>query len=164
MQAFAALKAERRWVATGTPIVNSPGQLWDSCNPRGKLILPGDLGSLLTCLRVCKPLDQVSPSPIPLLRSRSSAHTSLNTSSPSSSALLKMVIPPLVNYSKHSSAKPCFEEPKTRRIQLGTDLFRCPRSSISKSQSSLTRRRGHCMMRCTMPVGRGSSRPCSMAG
>jgi hypothetical protein len=26
MQAFAALQAERRWVATGTPIVNSPGQ------------------------------------------------------------------------------------------------------------------------------------------
>lgn len=31
MQAFAALKAERRWVATGTPIVNSPGQLHIAC-------------------------------------------------------------------------------------------------------------------------------------
>jgi SNF2 family DNA or RNA helicase len=27
MQAFAALQAERRWIATGTPIVNSPGKL-----------------------------------------------------------------------------------------------------------------------------------------
>lgn len=26
MQAFAALEAERRWIATGTPIVNSPGR------------------------------------------------------------------------------------------------------------------------------------------
>jgi SWI/SNF-related matrix-associated actin-dependent regulator of chromatin subfamily A3 len=28
MQAFAALQAEIRWVATGTPIVNSPGKLF----------------------------------------------------------------------------------------------------------------------------------------
>jgi SWI/SNF-related matrix-associated actin-dependent regulator of chromatin subfamily A3 len=41
--AFAALVAERRWVATGTPIVNTPA----------------DLGSLLTCIRMCAPLDQV---------------------------------------------------------------------------------------------------------
>lgn len=41
-RAFAALAAERRWIATGTPIVNEPG----------------DLGSLLTCIRVCAPLDQ----------------------------------------------------------------------------------------------------------
>ncbi|ORY32870.1 SNF2 family N-terminal domain-domain-containing protein [Naematelia encephala] len=41
-QAFVAVEAERRWVCTGTPIVNSPA----------------DLGSLLTCLKVCKPLDQ----------------------------------------------------------------------------------------------------------
>ncbi|WWC94582.1 hypothetical protein V866_001429 [Kwoniella sp. B9012] len=41
-QVFAALQAERRWIYTGTPIVNSPS----------------DLGSLLTCLKICKPLDQ----------------------------------------------------------------------------------------------------------
>ncbi|WVW84111.1 hypothetical protein I302_106140 [Kwoniella bestiolae CBS 10118] len=41
-QGFAALQADRRWICTGTPIVNSPS----------------DLGSLLTCLRICKPLDQ----------------------------------------------------------------------------------------------------------
>ncbi|WVF71338.1 hypothetical protein IAT40_006141 [Kwoniella sp. CBS 6097] len=41
-QAFASLQAERRWVCTGTPIVNSSS----------------DLGSLLTCLKICKPLDQ----------------------------------------------------------------------------------------------------------
>ncbi|KAL7421932.1 hypothetical protein Q5752_003704 [Cryptotrichosporon argae] len=40
-QAFAALQAERRWVCTGTPIINSPA----------------DLGSLLTCLHICAPLD-----------------------------------------------------------------------------------------------------------
>ncbi|KGB78750.3 hypothetical protein CNBG_4588 [Cryptococcus deuterogattii R265] len=38
--AFANLSAERRWVCTGTPIVNSPN----------------DLGSLLTCLHICAPL------------------------------------------------------------------------------------------------------------
>jgi SWI/SNF-related matrix-associated actin-dependent regulator of chromatin subfamily A3 len=41
-KAFAALEAERRWIVTGTPIVNAPN----------------DLGSLLTCLKVCAPLDQ----------------------------------------------------------------------------------------------------------
>ncbi|WVR06882.1 hypothetical protein IAU60_003918 [Kwoniella sp. DSM 27419] len=41
-QAFVALEADRRWVCTGTPIINSSG----------------DLGSLLTCLKVCKPLDK----------------------------------------------------------------------------------------------------------
>jgi SWI/SNF-related matrix-associated actin-dependent regulator of chromatin subfamily A3 len=41
-QAFAALQAERRWICTGTPIVNSPA----------------DLGSLLTCIKMCAPLDQ----------------------------------------------------------------------------------------------------------
>lgn len=41
-QAFVALQAERRWVCTGTPIVNTPG----------------DLGSLLTCIKMCAPLDQ----------------------------------------------------------------------------------------------------------
>lgn len=41
-QAFAALHAERRWICTGTPIVNNPG----------------DLGSLLTCIKMCAPLDQ----------------------------------------------------------------------------------------------------------
>lgn len=40
-QAFVALQAERRWVCSGTPIVNSPS----------------DLGSLLTCLHICAPLD-----------------------------------------------------------------------------------------------------------
>ncbi|EIW70483.1 hypothetical protein TREMEDRAFT_60987 [Tremella mesenterica DSM 1558] len=41
-QAFVALEAEKRWVCTGTPIVNSPA----------------DLGSLLSCLHICAPLDQ----------------------------------------------------------------------------------------------------------
>ncbi|GMK54505.1 hypothetical protein CspeluHIS016_0110910 [Cutaneotrichosporon spelunceum] len=41
-RAFGALQAERRWICTGTPIVNSPE----------------DLGSLLTCIRLCPPLDQ----------------------------------------------------------------------------------------------------------
>lgn len=41
-KAFASLDAERRWVVTGTPIVNAPN----------------DLGSLLTCIKVCAPLDQ----------------------------------------------------------------------------------------------------------
>ncbi|KAL1411453.1 hypothetical protein Q8F55_002409 [Vanrija albida] len=40
-QAFGDLQAERRWVCTGTPIVNSAA----------------DLGTLLTCLRLCVPLD-----------------------------------------------------------------------------------------------------------
>ncbi|KAF9012434.1 SNF2 family N-terminal domain-containing protein [Cyathus striatus] len=40
-QAVVALEAERRWVLSGTPIINSPQ----------------DLGSLLTFLRVCRPLD-----------------------------------------------------------------------------------------------------------
>ncbi|RSH83079.1 uncharacterized protein EHS24_006736 [Apiotrichum porosum] len=39
---FVSLQAERRWVLTGTPIVNAPN----------------DLGSLLTCIQVCAPLDQ----------------------------------------------------------------------------------------------------------
>ncbi|WRT66541.1 uncharacterized protein IL334_003500 [Kwoniella shivajii] len=43
-QGFAVLQADRRWVCTGTPIVNSPS----------------DLGSLLTCLQLCKPLDQAA--------------------------------------------------------------------------------------------------------
>ncbi|CAD6586976.1 MAG: hypothetical protein TREMPRED_004617 [Tremellales sp. Tagirdzhanova-0007] len=46
-QAFCALRAERRWICTGTPIINSPGHL-----------RPADLGSLLSCLQVCAPLDQ----------------------------------------------------------------------------------------------------------
>ncbi|KAI0344734.1 hypothetical protein BDW22DRAFT_1354880 [Trametopsis cervina] len=41
-QACYALSAERRWVLTGTPIINSPK----------------DLGSLLTFLRICQPLDK----------------------------------------------------------------------------------------------------------
>lgn len=41
-QAFVALQADRRWVCTGTPIVNGPA----------------DLGSLLTCIKMCAPLDQ----------------------------------------------------------------------------------------------------------
>ncbi|KAF8200953.1 SNF2 family N-terminal domain-containing protein [Pholiota molesta] len=40
-QAVVALNASRRWVLTGTPIINSPR----------------DLGSLLTFLQICRPLD-----------------------------------------------------------------------------------------------------------
>ncbi|WVQ81722.1 hypothetical protein IAT38_003847 [Cryptococcus sp. DSM 104549] len=44
--AFTHLKAERRWVCTGTPIINS--------------IRRYDLGSLLTCLHICNPLSDPS--------------------------------------------------------------------------------------------------------
>ncbi|EJD03150.1 uncharacterized protein FOMMEDRAFT_108290 [Fomitiporia mediterranea MF3/22] len=40
-QAVCALEAQRRWVVTGTPIINSPR----------------DLGSILSFLQICKPLD-----------------------------------------------------------------------------------------------------------
>ncbi|TFY76637.1 hypothetical protein EWM64_g7375, partial [Hericium alpestre] len=42
-QAVCALQAQRRWVLTGTPIINSPQ----------------DLGSIVTFLRICSPLDNL---------------------------------------------------------------------------------------------------------
>lgn len=42
-QAFTALQAERRWICSGTPMINSPR----------------DLGSLLRCLHLCSPLDRI---------------------------------------------------------------------------------------------------------
>lgn len=41
-QACCALEADRRWILTGTPIINSPR----------------DLGSMMSFLRICKPLDE----------------------------------------------------------------------------------------------------------
>ncbi|KAI0049881.1 hypothetical protein FA95DRAFT_1588021 [Auriscalpium vulgare] len=43
-QAVCALEADRRWVLTGTPIINSPQ----------------DLGSILTFLKICRPLDDAN--------------------------------------------------------------------------------------------------------
>jgi SWI/SNF-related matrix-associated actin-dependent regulator of chromatin subfamily A3 len=69
IQAFAALPADRRWIATGTPIVNSPS----------------DLGSLLTCLRVWKPLDQAQYFKSLLLRP-------LKTGQPQAGKLLQALV------------------------------------------------------------------------
>ncbi|KAF9518097.1 hypothetical protein BS47DRAFT_1359131 [Hydnum rufescens UP504] len=65
-EALCNLKAERRWVVTGTPIINSPK----------------DLGSLLNFLKVCKPLDELDYFNRALIRP-------LSKGDPSSATLLK---------------------------------------------------------------------------
>ncbi|KIR59606.1 DNA repair protein Rad5 [Cryptococcus bacillisporus CA1873] len=67
--AFANLSAERRWVCTGTPIVNSPN----------------DLGSLLTCLHICAPLSNPQYFRALLLRP-------LSRGDPTASKLLQAVV------------------------------------------------------------------------
>ncbi|OXG23958.1 DNA repair protein Rad5 [Cryptococcus neoformans Tu259-1] len=67
--AFANLSAERRWVCTGTPIVNSPN----------------DLGSLLTCLHMCAPLSNPQYFRALLLRP-------LSRGDPTASKLLQAVV------------------------------------------------------------------------
>ncbi|OCF32964.1 DNA repair protein Rad5 [Kwoniella heveanensis BCC8398] len=98
-QAFASLQAERRWICTGTPIVNSSG----------------DLGSLLTCLKICKPLDQPEYFKSLLLRP-------LKRGDPKAAQLLQALVAQILlrrtKDSKDAKGKKLVELP-------GIEYFRC---------------------------------------
>jgi SWI/SNF-related matrix-associated actin-dependent regulator of chromatin subfamily A3 len=131
--AYAGLKAARRWICTGksplnpltsgTPIVNSPA----------------DLGSLLTCIQVCKPLDQVGP-PKTLL-------TRPTFSNPSSSAPSKLAIPWPPTPSKPSSVRVCSAETRTAETLKAKSWSSCLRLISSSASFPSTRRPGRCTMR-----------------
>ncbi|WWC70170.1 uncharacterized protein I206_104118 [Kwoniella pini CBS 10737] len=102
-QGFAALQANRRWVCTGTPIVNSPS----------------DLGSLLTCLQICKPLDKSEYFKTLLLRP-------LRRGDPTAGKLLQALVGEVLlrrtKDSKDSKGRKLIELPKIEYFRVGVKL------------------------------------------
>lgn len=59
-QSVCGLEAERRWVLSGTPIVSKHSSIELDVNLTSanlQINSPRDLGSILTFLRICSPLD-----------------------------------------------------------------------------------------------------------
>ncbi|WWC62158.1 uncharacterized protein I303_104750 [Kwoniella dejecticola CBS 10117] len=102
-QGFAALQADRRWICTGTPIVNSPS----------------DLGSLLTCLQICKPLDKPDYFKTLLLRP-------LKRGDPTAGRLLQALVGEVLlrrtKDSKDANGKKLIELPSIEYFRVGVKL------------------------------------------
>ncbi|ORX35743.1 SNF2 family N-terminal domain-domain-containing protein [Kockovaella imperatae] len=102
-KAFAALAAERRWICTGTPIVNSPS----------------DLGSLLTCLRLCAPLDKTDYFKALLLRP-------LRNGDPAAGKLLQALVGQILirrtKDTKNAAGEPIVQLPPIEFFQVPVQL------------------------------------------
>lgn len=129
--------------------------------------LLGDLGSLLTCLRVCKPLDQVSV--FWLVTGGScivlwSAHRlSRNISSLFCFDRSNRATAALVDSCRHWLPKHCYAGPKIRKTRAAICWSRCRPSSTSRYRYSWTRTLANFTTRCTRPVERGFKRLCEPA-
>ncbi|ODO09326.1 hypothetical protein I350_02926 [Cryptococcus amylolentus CBS 6273] len=100
---FTNLKAERRWVCTGTPIVNSPN----------------DLGSLLSCLHICSPLNDPAYFRALLLRP-------LSRGDPAAHKLLQAVVSQTLlrrtKDSKGADGKKVVELPELEFFKVGVTM------------------------------------------
>ncbi|KAK4688842.1 hypothetical protein P7C73_g1286, partial [Tremellales sp. Uapishka_1] len=119
--AFCGLQAERRWVCTGTPIVNSPA----------------DLGSLLTCIKVCKPLDHPDYFKSLLLRP-------LKNGDPKAGKLLQALVGQILlrrtKESKDSAGKRLVELPGIEYFQCLVKLDEQSRELYDAIQREVSRR------------------------
>ncbi|KAJ3733451.1 SNF2 family N-terminal domain-containing protein [Lentinula guzmanii] len=109
-QAVCALEAERRWILTGTPIINSPR----------------DLGSLLTFLRICHPLDKEDFYKRLLLRP-------LKDGNPSGAELLRVRVIATTALMSHI----CLRRTKEMQDSAGNPLVPLPPVEMIKVQVTL---------------------------